>query len=190
MVGDQKEKMKVIFLDRDGVINKNPKEHNYIKSWDEFVFLPGARKAIKRLNNHSYSVIVVSNQAGINKGLISQDRVEEIHRLMAEEIKNSGGEIRAVYYCPHREDENCDCRKPHPGLLLKAARDFSLDLKRSYLIGDAIEDISAGERAGCQTILVLTGRGKKHLHNRKEWESKPDFIAKDIEEAVDWILQR
>lgn len=173
--------MRVVFLDRDGVINKNPKEHDYIKSWEEFLFLPGVKEAIKRLNEGGYRVIVVSNQAGINKGIISHKTVQEINRRMMEEVKKAGGRIEKVYYCPHRSDEKCNCRKPRPGLFLQAAKDCKIDFKRSYFIGDLASDIEAGHRVGLKVIFIPSKREK-----RKE---KPDYVTSDLNEAADLILK-
>jgi histidinol-phosphate phosphatase family protein len=179
--------MSMVFLDRDGVINENL-DGDYVKNWDEFVFLPGAIEAIKRLTDAGYDLIIVSNQSGINRGIVSADAVEDIHGRMLKEITSAGGKIRAIYYCPHRPDENCDCRKPKPGMLLKAAAEHDIDLHNSYVIGDAIRDIEAGAKAGCKTILVETGRGKRELKEQDEWILHPDYIAADLNAAADIIF--
>jgi histidinol-phosphate phosphatase family protein len=128
-----------VFLDRDGVINAN--RSDYVKSWDEFAFLPGVFEALRRLREGSRTVVVVSNQSAIGRGIAAPAVVDAIHRRMRAEVAEHGGRIDAVFYCPHRPDEGCECRKPRPGLLRRAARELGLDLARSYLVGDAVSDV-------------------------------------------------
>jgi len=175
-----------VFLDRDGVINEN--REDYVKSWDEFVFLPGVFEALRKLARNGWLVVVTSNQSAINRGLVSRAIVDEINHRMMEAVERHGGRIEAVLYCPHRPDENCSCRKPRPGLLLEAARRFNIGLSRSYLVGDALSDIAAGLRAGCQSILVLTGRGEKELNYLVREGYVGYHVVADLREAVDWIL--
>ena len=179
--------MKTIFLDRDGVINENL-NNDYVKRWDEFKFLPKAKEAIKILTDADWSIIIISNQAGIGRGIVSAQAVEKINTRMIDEIERCGGKVKAVYYCPHRPDENCECRKPKPGMLLRAAREFGIELSKSYLIGDSITDIQAGAQAGCTTVLVKTGWGKEYLEKRGEWPVNPDYIASDLCEAAELLL--
>lgn len=180
--------MKVVFLDRDGVINEN--RSDYVKSWSEFEFLPGALGAIQRLHEAGWTTIVITNQSAINRGIVARSSVEEINRRMVEVVGHHGGRIDAVLYCPHRPDENCNCRKPHPGLLLEAADRFGLDLEKCYLIGDALTDIEAGQAAGCKSILVKTGRGKQQSATAAiDGPYNPLPEASDLAAAVDWILQ-
>lgn len=181
--------MKVIFLDRDGVINKNL-DNDYVKSWAEFEFLADSKRAISRLTQNGYEIIVITNQAGVNKNLVSSDIVAEIHRKMADEISSAGGNIKAIYSCPHRQDENCECRKPKPGMLLQASRDYDIELGKAYLVGDSMRDIEAGDSVGCKTILVMTGHGAKEISQREMWNRQPDYIAEDLSSAVDIILNK
>lgn len=176
-----------VFLDRDGVINENL-DGDYVKSWDEFVFLPGALAAIRRLVDHGTLVIVISNQAGVGKGLMAPDVVEEVHQRMVAESRSETGQIAAVYWCPHTSEDRCDCRKPNPGLLLQAARDWGLDLEQCYLVGDALTDIEAGQSVGCITILVRTGCGRRTLKMQHGSRARPDFVVHDLAEAVELIL--
>ena len=178
---------RAVFLDRDGVINENL-DDDYVKTWDEFVFLPGAIEAIKRLAQSDLYVIIVSNQAGINKGIFSIDALDDIHKHMLDEIETRGGKIKAIYYCQHRDDENCECRKPKPGMLYEASKEHNIDLHESYLIGDSIRDIEAGSKAGCITFLVMTGKGTQELKDRERWKHCPDYIVPDLSSAVDIIL--
>ena len=143
---------KAIFLDRDGVINEN--RNDYVKSWDEFVFIPGVKEAIRRINGSDWLLILVTNQSPIGRGIFPTDRLEEIHMLMLQELGKSGCHIDAIYYCPHSPNDNCNCRKPKPGLILKAAHDFNIDLSASWMVGDSGTDLEAGVAAGCNTIKV------------------------------------
>lgn len=179
--------MAVAFLDRDGVINENL-ENDYVKSWDEFQFIQGVKQAIKALTDANCKVIIISNQAGIGKGIMSAEAVEKINARMVKEIEHCGGKVAATYYCPHRPDENCECRKPKPGMLLKAERELGVKLLQAYLIGDKISDIQAGAQVGCKTILVKTGWGREQIKKRSEWPIEPDYIAPDLSEAVKLIL--
>ena len=147
---------KVIFLDRDGVINKNPPRWQYIKNWREFKFLPTAIKALKMLSQKNYQIYLVSNQAGIARGRLTEKDLNRLHRKMKEVLRNHKIRISGIYYCPHGWDEACDCRKPKPGLLYQAAREHHIDLTKALLIGDSESDIEAGKAAGCRTILMQT----------------------------------
>jgi len=181
--------MKTIFLDRDGVINKNL-DNDYVKSWAEFEFLANAKRAISRLTQNGYEIIVITNQAGVNKNLVSADMVEEIHCRMIDEISAAGGIIKKIYYCPHRQDENCECRKPKPGMLLQASQDYDIELDKAYLVGDSMRDIEAGASVGCKTILVVTGHGAKQISQRTTWKIQPDYIVEDLSSAVDIIINK
>ncbi|RMH71754.1 MAG: D-glycero-beta-D-manno-heptose 1,7-bisphosphate 7-phosphatase [Gemmatimonadetes bacterium] len=145
----------IIFLDRDGVINVN--RDDYVKSWAEFQFLPDVLTALKILHDHEIPVIVITNQSAIGRGIVTETTVQEIHRRMAHQVEQAGGYITAVYYCPHHPSEGCNCRKPRPGMLIQAAHDFNLDLRKCVFVGDNMRDIEAGKNAGCQTVFVRTG---------------------------------
>jgi len=145
---------KVIFLDRDGVINKKAPKADYVKSWEEFEFLPGVLEGIRLLKENDYQIFIISNQAGIARGLMTEEDLAGIHNNMISEIEKNGGRIDGVYYCPHGWDENCECRKPKPGMFYRASREHHIDLSKSYFIGDDERDKIAGEAAGMKTILV------------------------------------
>jgi D-glycero-D-manno-heptose 1,7-bisphosphate phosphatase len=153
--------MRAIILDRDGVICENRSDH--VKSWEEFQFLPGVKESLAALRQLDLPIIVVTNQAIINRGMVSAEVVEDIHQRMVAEVAACGGRIDRVIYCPHRPDEKCNCRKPEPGMLWQVAREMGLELSKSYLVGDAATDLIAGDRVGCRTFLVLTGRGVSQL---------------------------
>jgi D-glycero-D-manno-heptose 1,7-bisphosphate phosphatase len=177
---------RAVFLDRDGVINEN--RGDYVKSWEEFVFLPGALAALRRLAQSPFVVVVISNQSAVGRGLLSVERLEDIHRRMVGDVARCGGRIDAIEYCPHRPDEACDCRKPRPGLLRRAAREHNLDLPQSYFIGDSRSDVEAGINAGCQPVLVLTGRGGAERENLPEDMVARCHVADDLGAALDWVL--
>lgn len=159
----KKHSQKVVFLDRDGVINKKPPGHDYVKEWEEFGFLPGAKDAIGLLKQNRYKVFVISNQRGIARGLMTKEDLDKIHKNMQRELEKSGGEIDAIYYCPHNYKDNCDCRKPKPGMFFQAADDHDVDLTRGVFIGDSETDLLAGEAAGVKTILVEPGKDLLHV---------------------------
>lgn len=139
----------VVLLDRDGVLNRKMPRAQYVRSWTEWEWLPGAREALRLFAQAGYKVIIISNQPGIARGALSEVALTEIHTRMTAEAREEGGDINRVYYCPHNWDEGCECRKPKPGLLFQAQRDFGLDLSRTYFIGDDERDGQAAEAAGC-----------------------------------------
>ncbi len=143
-----------IILDRDGVLNEKPPRANYVRTWAEFKWLPGAQESLRLLKEAGFRVIVVSNQAGIGRGAMSENDLFEIHRHMAGDAEQAGGRIDAIYYCPHNWDDGCECRKPKPGMLFQAQHDFNLDLSRTLFIGDDERDGQAAEAAGCLSELV------------------------------------
>ncbi len=180
--------MRAIFLDRDGVINKYPGDRKYVTNWKEFRFLPRVKKAIAKLHQNKFKVFIISNQAGVGKGLFSREVLDVITRKMSEAIEKSRGKIDAVYYCTHRKEQNCSCRKPKVGLIRAVKRNYVVDLKHSFFIGDTIRDVHTARAAGCQSILLLSGKEK--LSNRRNWEACPDFIFKDLYAATEFILNK
>ena len=157
--------MKTVFLDRDGVINRNPPNKGYVRRWSEFSFLPNARKAIRELTQSGYRIIVVTNQAGIGRGLFSEEDLRDIHARMVSKITETGGRIEAIYYCPHPPEAGCECRKPKPGMLIRAVREHNIELSSAYLIGDSVTDIQAGQCLGTKALLVLTGHGHESYYH-------------------------
>jgi D-glycero-D-manno-heptose 1,7-bisphosphate phosphatase len=151
--------MFTVFLDRDGVINRN--RTDYVKQWSEFRFLPGALRAIADLTAAGYQLFVVTNQACIGKGLLSHADLDELHQRMLHEIEWAGGHIAGTFYCPHRSDEGCHCRKPAPGLLLRARDEYGVDLRQAIMVGDSMTDINAAAAVGVPAILVLSGLGRQ-----------------------------
>jgi len=174
-----------VFLDRDGVINEN--RADYVKSWEEFAFLPGALEAMRTLSSR-YEVVVVTNQSAIGRGLMTRAAVEQIHQRMCDCVQQHHGRIRAVLYCPHHPREECGCRKPRPGLLLAAAQEFHLDLRRCWMVGDAVSDMQAALRAGVSPVLVLTGRGRDQQKLLDAGSRERMVIQPDLPAAVNWML--
>lgn len=172
---------KAVICDRDGTINHDP--FDYIKKVEDFKLIPRVYEAFQKLKDLDYLLVILTNQSGINKGLYSLGELDRIHRKMEDllEVKFHG-----IYFCPHAKEENCNCRKPKQGLLEKAIKELSIDVTKSYLIGDKTSDIKLGKDAGCYTIGVKTGYGIVD----KEHEVEPDLLVKDLYEAVDHILTR
>jgi D-glycero-D-manno-heptose 1,7-bisphosphate phosphatase len=151
---------------------------------------PFAAAAIRRLNEARLPVIVVTNQSGVGRGYFPESLLDEVHAIMDDQLALAGAHVDAIYYCPHTSADNCDCRKPKPGLLERAAREHSLDLQRSFVVGDRYGDIRLAHGAGCRGILVRTGYGEGELAwHAAEWPQQPDFIAPDLTAAADWILR-
>jgi len=176
-----------IFLDRDGVINAD--RADYVKSWEEFELLPGALEALRALTCAQMPVLVTTNQSVVGRGLVSFEVAESINRRLLALVAANGGRVDAVVWCPHRPEDRCNCRKPEPGLLTYAAKFLTLDLARSYLIGDAESDIAAGMAAGCKTLLVLTGRGAAQRARVEERWGKSCVVVPDLMAAGKWILK-
>lgn len=180
--------MRAIFLDRDGVICKNRSDH--VKSWAEFEFLPGVKESLAALSGLDLLLVVVTNQAAIGRGLMTVELLEDIHQRMVAEIAAHGGRIDRIIYCPHRPEDGCACRKPKPGMLLQAAAEMEIDLSHSYLVGDAATDIQAGQQVGCQTILVLTGRGVEQSIPTFHFTGEHSLtISRNLKEAAEYILR-
>lgn len=175
-----------VFLDRDGVINAAPQVKRYITCWQEFRFLPGSITALRRLKGAGKTVVILSNQAGVGKRVMTAAQLAEITRRMLRKIRAGGGSVQAVYYCTHRPAERCPCRKPKAGMLRRAARRFQLDLARSVVVGDNEKDIRMGRLGGCRTMLVLSGATDRREARRMR--TRPDRIVKNLGEAISWIL--
>jgi len=143
-----------VLLDRDGVLNVRPPQAEYVRTWSEWEWLPGAKDALRLLKEAGYRVIIVSNQSGIARGKMTETAVDEIHKRVTADALDAGGQIDRIYYCPHGWDEGCECRKPSPGMLFSAQRDFGLDLSRTYFVGDDDRDHQAADAAGCQWAMV------------------------------------
>ena len=175
-------KVKVVFLDRDGVINEFPGYTLYVTKWEEFRFIPGSIEAIRLLKEHDFKLFVVSNQAGVAKGLYTQQDLDYMTENMIKEIRHQGGDLDGIYYCLHRNEDNCNCRKPKTGLLQQALKDLNKKPHLCFFIGDSFRDMKTAAAAGCQSALVLSGQ--EILDNKDSWEFHPDFIFKNLLEAA------
>jgi D-glycero-D-manno-heptose 1,7-bisphosphate phosphatase len=175
-----------VFLDRDGVIIEN--REDYVKSWPEVRFLDGALGALRRLAQSPLAIVIVSNQAVVGRGLLELDVVRRLHERIVAEIQSGGGRIDASYLCPHHPDAGCDCRKPLPGMLVRAARELDLELGGSWLVGDALSDLEAAAAAQVRGILVRTGRGKEQESRIAPGVAAPAAVVRDLATAVELIL--
>jgi D-glycero-D-manno-heptose 1,7-bisphosphate phosphatase len=176
--------MKFIFLDRDGVINKFPGHGFYVTRVKDLHLIPSSLEAIRDLTENGFKIFVISNQAGVGKGLYSRDKLKAIDAKMTRAVEKAGGKIHKSFYCTHKPDAGCDCRKPGIGLVKKALKLLNKTIahaKTAFFVGDAEGDIKTGHNAGCRTIFVLTGRdGRRHL---RQWDVQPDYIVKDLKAA-------
>lgn len=183
-----------VFLDRDGTINE---EVGYLDCLDKLRLIDGAAEAVKTLNDNALKAVVVTNQAGVAKGLFPEEIVNAVHSLMQQILMQEGAYIDAYYYCPHHPTEGkgvylqtCSCRKPRPGMLLKASEELNIELECSYMIGDRIKDIEAATAVGAKGILVKTGYGLNSIEEKQSMPHiQPSYIADDIMDAVTWILK-
>lgn len=177
----------LIILDRDGVINEDSED--YIKSAAEWIPIPGSLEAIAALNQAGHTVVIATNQSGIGRGLYTEQDLQQIHDKMRLALAKVGGHIDGIFYCPHHPDENCDCRKPRPGLLLQIAKLFHTDFQDAIFIGDAERDIASAKAVHCKAILVKTGKGARTLANRKKWHDVLvyDNLAAAVASQQEWL---
>lgn len=186
---------KAVFLDRDGTINE---EMGYINHLDRFVLLPYVGQAIRLLNQHGFKVVVITNQSGVARGYFPESLVHQIHQKMKDLLSKDGAYLDGIYFCPHHPDagdppyrQKCRCRKPATGLVEEAVKDLDIDCSKSYAIGDKGLDIEFAHQFGAKGILVLTGYGRGEWENLKDrWLVKPDYVASNLYEAVQWILKQ
>jgi D-glycero-D-manno-heptose 1,7-bisphosphate phosphatase len=178
-----------VFLDRDGVINRRAPEGRYVTRWEDFHVLPGVVEGITLLNRAGYCVIVVTNQRCIAKGLMTAAELEEMHQRMSALFARAGARIDAIYYCSHEVEESCNCRKPAPGMLLKAASLRGIELPASWMIGDSDIDIKAGKNAGCKTVrLLATNETVDESEHCGTTRNCADIVVPSLLEAVHQIL--
>jgi D-glycero-D-manno-heptose 1,7-bisphosphate phosphatase len=174
---------KFVLLDRDGVINRRIR-NGYVTSWEQFVFLPGVLEGLQRLAVAGFVTIVVSNQAAVGKGLMSASTLGQITRRFMRKVRTHGGRIHGVYYCVHRKEARCLCRKPRPGLLLRAQADHHFSVADTYLVGDSLSDLLAATQVGCPMIMVKrNGVGLPEMGM-----PRPTFVVPDFHAAVDAVL--
>lgn len=180
---------RAVFLDRDDVLIRDV---DHLTSASQIEILPGVPESLRRLHDAGWAVVVVTNQSVVARGLVTEEGLREIHRALEAQLRSRGAALDAIYYCPHHPDGEvaayravCDCRKPQPGLLLRAAPDLGIDLGASVMVGDAASDIEAGRLAGCRTVLLRAARKDGAV---PAGYLAADHIAADLAEAVGWIL--
>jgi D-glycero-D-manno-heptose 1,7-bisphosphate phosphatase len=176
-----------IFLDRDGVLIEN--RDNYVRSWADVEFIPGSTQALARLTHTDYKIVLITNQSAVGRGVISLEQAQAINQQLLSVIRQAGGRIDAVYMCIHAPQQGCNCRKPRPGLIMQAATELALDINRSFLVGDALSDVLAGQNAGIPTnVLVKTGRGEKQSNLPEAQTLKPFLTFDRFDEAVNVLF--
>lgn len=191
--GDVRGGRRAVFIDRDGTISE---EVGYVNHASRLRVFPFAAEAVRALNERGWLAVLVTNQSGVARGYFKEEMVGEVHKLLTDELARGGARLDAIYYCPHHPTAgeppyrlDCDCRKPRPGLLLKAARELRLDLARCWVVGDRYGDTELARNAGARSALVLTGYGRGELeHLSAAWPHRPDLVAENLLEAVRKIL--
>ena len=179
-----------VFLDRDGTINE---EVGYLSDPSQVNLIPGAADAIARLRAAGFKLVVVTNQSGIARGLFTVKELHHVNQALEKLLNENGAGIDAFYFCPHHpmhgEKVTCECRKPKPGMAIKAAKELDLDLSRSYFVGDKVSDIELGINAGGKTVLVLTGYGMEDRELLVARGLRPEIVLDGLPEAADWIIE-
>lgn len=177
----------VVFLDRDGVINRDSPD--FIKSWSEFEFLPGSLQALVELTRAGFEIILITNQSAVNRGLISEANLHRLHDRMREAVASRGGRIRDIFFCPHLPEERCSCRKPLPGMIERACRKYRLDPQTTTMVGDSAKDILCAQNAGCgRAVLVQTGNGRAALRQLEAQNVPVAYVAENLADAAEWII--
>ncbi len=188
-------KRRAVFIDRDGTISE---EVGYVNHVSRYRVFPYAAEAIRTLNQTGWLAILVTNQAGVARGYFREELIGEVHNSLTAELARGGGRLDAIYYCPHHPSvgeapyrQNCDCRKPKPGLLFRAAEEFGLDLAECWMVGDRYSDTELARNAGARAAFVLSGYGRGEWeHQRDAWKHQPDLVAENLLEAVRAITKR
>ncbi len=186
---------RAVFLDRDGTLNE---EVGFLTEVERFRLFPYTGSAVRRINQAGFLAVVVTNQSGIARGLLTPKLVEETHERLTTEIAAAGGRIDRIYYCPHHPEGSvvpynirCDCRKPAPGLLTRAAAELGIELAGSFVVGDRYVDVGAAHEAGARSVLVKTGFGRgEWITSQHQKRPQPHHIADNLEMAVEWILNQ
>ena len=178
---------KAVFIDRDGTINI---DGPYLDDPDKFEMYSGVGEGVKKLKDDGFKVIVMTNQSGIARGYFTEDVLLNIHERMKMEFNKFDVKLDGIYYCPHHPDDGCDCRKPKTGLFEKAIEEYNIDVNQSYMIGDKILDIVAGQKIGVKTVLIPEAHARDDfISTKNEWECHPDYVGDDFVDAVEWILK-
>ena len=185
-------KKKAVFLDRDGTINRDV---GYPNSFNQIEIYPYSFEAVRKINASGLLAVITTNQSGVGRGLIAENNLHDIHQKMEAAFAKHDAHFDGIYYCPHYPlsanpvyKKDCSCRKPFSGMALQAAKDLNIDLTKSYMVGDKVEDVQFGLNIKAQSILLLTGFGRKSLGKLKERGVRPARVAKNLLTAVNWIL--
>jgi len=184
---------RAVFIDRDGTISE---EVGYVNHVSRYRVFPFAAAAVRALNEAGWLAVLVTNQAGVARGYFEEEMIGRVHGVLAEELEKGGARLDAVYYCPHHPSVgeppyrlDCDCRKPRPGLIKRAAEELGIDLTRSWMVGDRYSDTELARNAGTRAAFVLTGYGRgEHEHQSQAWKHRPDLVAENLLEAVKEII--
>jgi D-glycero-D-manno-heptose 1,7-bisphosphate phosphatase len=184
---------RAVFIDRDGTLSE---EVGYINHASRFRLFPYAASAVKHLNENGWLAIVITNQAGVARGYFTEDTIQTVHEAMTKDLKSNGARLDAIYYCAHHPSVgeppyrfDCDCRKPKPGLISRAAQEFDIDLSESWMVGDRYSDVELARNAGMKSMFVMSGYGRGEWeHQRQNWTQQPDQVAENLLEAVRLIV--
>ncbi|MCX9014278.1 MAG: D-glycero-beta-D-manno-heptose 1,7-bisphosphate 7-phosphatase [Candidatus Methanoperedens sp.] len=178
---------KAVFVDRDGTINV---DGPYLSDPDKFEMYSGVGESVKKLKEDGFKIIVMTNQSGIARGYFTEDVLSKIHERMKMKFSEFGVKLDGIYYCPHHPDDDCECRKPKTVLFKKAIKEHDIDVNQSYMIGDKILDVCAGQKIGVKTVLIPEAHSRNEfLSNKNEWKCVPDYVADDFMKAVVWIIR-
>lgn len=172
---------RAVFIDRDNTICRDVP---YCSRPEDLELMPMVADGIRLLSEHGFKVVVITNQSGVARGYFTEEMLSQIHQKMQNDLAKQGAFVDAIYYCPHHPDDNCNCRKPKPAMILQAARDLDIDINKSYIIGDSDMDTEMGKKAGCLTIVVATLNQDATVPRKPE----PDYIASDLYEAANWVI--
>jgi len=185
-------KKHVIFIDRDGTVNHDV---DYCDSPDKLELIDRSAEAIRLVNDSSFFAVLITNQSGVGRGYFSESVVHDVNNRLLSMLEEKGSCIDKTYYCPHHPEAKveeyrqvCECRKPNPGMLLQGAKELGVELEGSYMIGDRYSDVATGHNAGICSVMVMTGYGESERSASNTWKKQPDYIAKDLYDAVVWIL--
>lgn len=171
---------KVIFFDRDGIVNVPPEPGGYVQCPDDFHIMPEFFRALEIIRRGGYEAVIITNQQGVGKGLYSKQTLRRIHEKLLDEVHGNGMEILDIFFCPHLATENCNCRKPRPGMILEAARKWNIDLAESWMVGDSFRDVDAGSAAGCRTLLINPEYYAKSTVWIQSISDMPDTVRDEI----------
>ncbi|MDR3307076.1 MAG: D-glycero-beta-D-manno-heptose 1,7-bisphosphate 7-phosphatase [Endomicrobium sp.] len=185
-MGTNNTKVPAVFLDRDGTVIF---DKNYLSSPEQVKLYSYAADSVNKLRNAGFKVIIVTNQSGVARGVFTERDLQKIHERFVFLLKKAGAKVDAIYYCPHIDEDSCGCRKPKPGMVFQGAKDFNIDLEKSYTVGDSVRDYLVGYNTGGKGVLVLTGRGKKQRKEITQEKIKPMAVCKTLKEAANLIIK-